>query len=265
MEADREDKAYLDSGDLQNLLDDRAIKYNNPDFIPDDPLSVPHLFEGRENIEISGFLAASIAWGQRRTIVRNARELISRMNNDPYSFIMNMEEEDLEVFNGFVHRTFLDVDCKYFMRSLQNIYRNYGGIGEIVQDNYQQTGSVKSALIAFRKVFFELPALARTSKHVADPQMNSSAKRLNMYLRWMVRKDKQGVDFGHWDRIDQADLFIPLDVHTGTVARKLGLLRRKQNDWKSVEELTEKLRLFDSRDPVKYDFALFGLGAFEDY
>ena len=249
---------------LIELLEAKTRKYNTPSFIEEDPVYVPHLFSKRENIEIAGFLAATIAWGQRKTIIRNARDLVQRMDGDPRDFILNLREEDLGVFRGFKHRTFRDEDCIYFIRALHNIYQNHGGLAEVFKKSYLESGSVKSALIYFRKVFFEWEHSGRTQKHVADPGSNAAAKRLNMFLRWMVRRDDAGVDFGIWDFVSMADLFLPLDIHTGTVARNLGILKRRQNDWKAVEEMTAVLRELDPADPVKYDFALFGMGMYED-
>jgi len=250
---------------LIELLEEKADQYNRPSFIDGDPVSIPHMFSRPENIEISGLLAASIAWGQRTTITRNARELVRRMDGDPFDFLMNFREEDLQVFRGFKHRTFNEADCMYFMRSLHHIYTNSGGLRDLFRTAYQDSGSIRSTLVRFREIFFALPHPARTRKHVADPESGSAAKRLNMFLRWMVRKDERGVDFGIWDFISPADLLLPLDVHTGNVTRKLGLLKRLQNDWKAVEEVTAKLREIDPADPVRFDFALFGMGMFEDY
>jgi uncharacterized protein (TIGR02757 family) len=253
------------SNEIKELLEHRFLKYDHPDFIVDDPISVPHKFTSTENIEITGFISALLAWGRRKSIITSALDLIRRMDNDPYNFIQNFSNTDLRRFHGFVHRTFLEEDCLYFIQSVENIYKNFGGIGEIVQTAYLQTGSVKAAISRLRDLFFTLPGPKRTMKHFADPEKNSAAKRLNMYFRWMVRQDQNGVDFGIWKEIDPADLYIPLDVHTGNVARKLGLLKRKQNDWKAVEELTAVLRKLDPADPVKYDYALFGLGVFEGF
>jgi uncharacterized protein (TIGR02757 family) len=253
------------SNEIRELLEHRAIKYNQPDFIINDPVSIPHQFTSKENIEIAGFITATIAWGQRKSIITSALDLISRMNNNPYSFLQNFSKSDLRRFQGYRHRTFLEEDCLYFIESMVNIYNHLGGIGNIMQSAYLQSGSVKQAICRMRELFFALPGPKRTMKHFADPERNSATKRLNMYLRWMVRRDKNGVDFGIWKEISPSDLYIPLDVHTGNVARKLGLLKRKQNDWKAVEELTARLREFDPEDPVKYDYALFGLGVFEGF
>ena len=249
---------------LLDLLESKVAEYNSPSFIVEDPVSIPHLFSMKEDIEIPGFLAATIAWGQRKTILRNAEDLVRRMDGDPHDFIMHYSENDLEVFRGFRHRTFNEEDCMYFIRSLGNLYRNYGGLGGVFREAYLASGSVKESLIRFRKLFLELPHSRRTEKHVADPGSKAAAKRLNMFLRWMVRRDEAGVDFGIWDFIPPAALFLPLDIHTGNVARSLGLLKRNQNDWMAVEEVTGKLREMDPLDPVKYDFALFGMGMYGD-
>jgi uncharacterized protein (TIGR02757 family) len=249
---------------LIDLLEVKTQRYNRISFIEDDPVSVPHSFSKKENIEIAGFLTATIAWGQRKTIIRNAMDLVQRMDGDPHDFLQHLREEDIGVFRGFKHRTFTDEDCIYFIRALHNIYRNHGGLSEVFRTAYRESGSVKSALISFRDVFFQWDHAGRTRKHVADPGANAAAKRLNMFLRWMVRRDEAGVDFGIWDFIPMSGLFLPLDVHTGTVARDLGILKRKQNDWKAVEEVTAVLGQLDPEDPVKYDFALFGMGLHED-
>jgi uncharacterized protein (TIGR02757 family) len=246
------------------LLEERASYYNSKEFIESDPIRVPHQFSKKENIEISGFLTATISWGQRGTIIRNAVDLIRRMDNDPVDFIIHASEPDMDVFDGFVHRTFITEDCKYFIKSLKNIYLYKGGLQGVFENLYSKNNDIKGTLIRFRSLFFELPHPARTGKHVADVAGNASGKRLNMFLRWMVRTDSRGVDFGLWRKISPADLFIPLDIHTGTVARELGILKRKQDDWKAVEELTSVLRHLDPSDPVKYDFALFGMGLYSE-
>lgn len=245
---------------LKELLDDRYLKYNVPAYIDADPIQIPHLFSKKEDVEIAAFLAAAIAWGQRSTIIKNARKLISWMDNAPYDFVMNAEEDDLKVVEKFVHRTFNGIDCTYFLQALQNIYIHHGGLERVFQQGFDTDKTVYSALQHFRNVFFELPHVRRTEKHVGDVTRNAAAKRLNMLLRWMVREDVQGVDFGLWNGIPTSALMLPLDVHTGNVGRALGLLTRKQGDWKAVEEITEALRQFDAKDPVKYDFALFGMG-----
>ena len=250
---------------VRQFLEEKVMMYNRSEFIRNDPILVPHQFQRRENIEIAAFLTATIAWGRRDAIIRNASGLISRMDHDPYEFIMNLKKNDLKVFNGFRHRTFNEQDCYFFIWSLHNIYKNKGGMYPVFLAGYNENRNIKHAIRGFRDVFFGVKHSPRSEKHLANPFAGSAAKRLNMFLRWMVRRDTNGVDFGIWDKISPADLYLPLDVHTGNVARKLGLLNRKQNDWKAVEELTGVLREFDITDPVKYDFALFGLGIFENY
>ncbi len=249
---------------LKNILDEKVDCYNRLSFIEHDPIQVPHLFKKPEDIEISGFLTATISWGQRVSIINNAKELVEAMKGSPHQFIISADEEDMyEACAGFKHRTFNQEDCHYFFRSLRNIYHHHHGLSGVFYQGYQANHSVRDALSHFRKVFFEIRGMDRTKKHVSDVMKNSAAKRLNMYLRWMVRKDEKKVDFGIWDQIYAKDLYIPLDIHTGAVARKIGLLSRKQNDWKAVEELTANLRRFDLDDPVKYDYALFGMGVYE--
>lgn len=251
--------------DIHSFLDRKVIDFNQTTFIETDPIQIPTLFDRKENIEIAGFLAATLAWGQRPTIIRNALNLVRLMNNNPIEFLLNTPEEEWEVFLSFKHRTFNGIDCIYFLKALKNIYQNHGGMEQVFTLGYQNENSIFSALVYFRKIFFELDHQHRTEKHVSDVLKGASAKRLNMYLRWMVRSDKAEVDFGLWKQIPVSALMLPLDVHTGNVARKLGLLTRTQNDWKAVEEITSRLREFDPADPIKYDFALFGLGAFEKF
>ena len=253
----------INDKDLKELLDEKYFQYNNPDFVTSDPIQVPHSFSSKEDIEIAAFLSSAIAWGQRKTIIKNAFRWMTLMDNKPYDFITNTTESDLEVFNSFVHRTFNATDCKFFIRSLQNIYKNHGGLEKVFTDGYQKDETIKSALAHFREVFLEIDHEPRSEKHLSNVLKNSSAKRLNMFLMWMVRNDGRGVHFGLWKDIHTKDLKLPLDVHTGNVGRNLGLTSRKQNDWKTVETITEKLCELDPNDPVKYDFALFGLGVFE--
>jgi uncharacterized protein (TIGR02757 family) len=250
---------------IKKLLDEKVALYNQPSFIETDPIQVPRQFSKKENIEISGFLTATISWGQRPTIIKNAIKFIELVDYDPFDFINNCSEKDLLVFDYFKHRTFSGEDCKYFILALKNIYLSYGGLQKVFETGYQKTGNIKETLAYFYSIFFEIEGLERTRKHVSNVAAGSSAKRLNMFLRWMIRKDNAGVDFGIWDGIPSSTLMLPLDVHTGKMARKLGLLNRKQNDWKAVEEVTANLRNFDPADPVKYDFALFGLGIFEKF
>lgn len=251
--------------DLKAFLDEKYEKYNHPDFISSDPIQIPHLFSDPLDIEISAFLAATIAWGQRITIIKNAHRLVALMDNAPYDFIINAGIEDFKRFEYFVHRTFNGIDCVLFIKSLQYIYKNYGGLGVLFQRSFIENNEIKDVLIHVRKIFFEVQHLQRTEKHFSDVSKGASAKRLNMFLRWMVRNDNRGVDFGIWSKIPSSALYLPLDLHTGNVARKLGLLNRKQNDWLAVEDVTKNLRKLDPTDPVKYDFALFGLGVFEKF
>ena len=250
--------------ELKEFLDLKAEHYQSQEFITADPIQIPHRFSRKEDIEIAGFLIATIAWGNRTSIIKNSNKMMQLMDDSPYDFIKNHSSEDLKVFNGFVHRTFNDTDLKYFIISLKNIYENKGGLEKCIA-NHASKMDIQTALHYFKKDFFELPHSQRTQKHVADPLKGSAAKRINMYLRWMVRSNKNGVDFGIWKSIHTRNLSCPLDVHSGTIARKLGILKRTQNDAKAVVELDTQLRIMDPEDPVKYDFALFGLGAFEKF
>lgn len=246
--------------EMKEYLDEQMSKYNLAKFIGEDPISIPHGFKQREDIEISAFFSAIIAWGQRPTIMKNARSLMERMEETPYDFVMNATENDLKAFDGFVHRTFNAEDAKHFVRALKKVYQN-GGLEHVFVDAYSQGQSnYKTGMMALREIFFSIPHQQRTQKHLANPDTGSSAKRLNMFLRWMVRQDKRGVDFGLWTKLDSALLLLPLDVHTGKVSRELGLLKRTQNDWKAVVEISDQLKRFDPKDPIKYDFALFGIG-----
>ena len=249
---------------LKKLLDQRVDLYNRPSFIGLDPISIPHRFSEKEDIEIAGFLAATIAWGNRVAILRSADRMMSVMGHTPYDFIINHSESDLKGIDGCIHRTYNAEDFIYFIEALKYIYLEKGGMEEIFA-RYQNEDSLQPAIHEFGKVFFELPHNARTRRHLSDPDKGSAAKRINMFLRWMVRKDDRGVDFGLWRSISPSVLSCPLDVHSGNVARKLGLLTRKQSDAKSVAELDARLREMDPADPVKYDFALFGLGVFEHF
>jgi len=254
----------MTQSELKDFLDEKVIQYNTLDFIESDPVQIPHLFTQKEDIEIAGFLSATIAWGNRKMIIKNSHRMMELMGNTPYDFIMSHSETDLERLESFVHRTFNGIDFSFFIQSLQNIYKNHKGL-EAVFSQYQEPDSMQKSISAFKKTFFEIPHLTRTEKHISDPLNNSAAKRINMYLRWMVRQDNKGVDLGIWKTISPAILSCPLDVHSGNVARKLGLLSRKQNDAKALSELDLKLRELDSIDPSKYDFALFGLGVFEGF
>ena len=253
----------MTEGALKEFLDTKAEQYNHPDFIATDPLQIPHQFTLNEDIEISGFLTASIAWGNRKSIINSANRMMELMGQSPYDFVMSHSEADLEKFDGFVHRTFNSEDFKHFIRALSHIYKNYGGMEPVFAEHSSEF--LHHSIHEFKKVFFEIPHLPRTQKHVSDPLKNSAAKRIHMFLRWMVRDNATGVDFGLWESIKPSQLSCPLDVHTGNIARKLGLVERKQNDNKTLRELDTYLRKLDPIDPVKYDFALFGLGAFEKF
>ncbi|WP_338377294.1 TIGR02757 family protein [uncultured Flavobacterium sp.] len=253
----------MNKSELKDFLDEKVIQYNHFDFIESDPIQIPHSFSLKEDIEIAGFLSATLAWGNRKMIINNSKKLMEIMGNSPYDFVMNHSQDNLDAFDDFVHRTFNSLDAKTFMKSLQNIYKNHDGL-EAIFSKHQEEHSMQKSIHEFKKVFFEIEHLQRTQKHVSDPLNNSAAKRINMYLRWMVRNDNK-VDFGIWKSIPTSKLSCPLDVHSGNVARKLGLLKRKQNDGKALAELDLALRKLDKNDPVKYDFALFGLGVFEGF
>jgi uncharacterized protein (TIGR02757 family) len=249
--------------DLKAFLDSKVDLYNRPEFIETDPIQVPHLFTLPEDIEIAAFLTATLAWGQRKTIINKSIQLMHLMDNNPFSFITGAKDRDFTRFEIFCHRTFNATDTLYFLYALKNIYIHHGGLRPVFEHGFQQGCDAGKAIDGFRKIFFETEYPVRTLKHVPDVSKGSSAKRLNMFLRWMVRQDYRGVDFGLWKNINPSCLFIPLDLHTGNTARRLGLLKRKYSDWKAVVELTSQLRIFDPSDPIKYDFALFGLGVFE--
>ena len=252
----------MNSIDLKDFLDHKAATYEQPHFLKHDPIQIPHLFDKKEDIEIAGFLVASIAWGNRLSIIKSGKRMLELMGNDPYHFVMQHTEKDLVPFSTFVHRTFNGGDLCYFIKALKNLYSRHNGL-EAAFSNIDKTNRIDQNIHRFCNTFFELVHEKRTEKHVADPLKGSAAKRINMFLRWMVRDSKNGVDFGLWKSLSPAQLSCPLDVHSGNVARNLGLLKRKQNDQKAVEELDRSLRNFDPKDPVKYDYALFGLGVFE--
>ena len=250
---------------LKAFLDSKVSQYNRPDFIKNDPVSIPHLFTKKQDIEIMGFWSATLAWGQRVTIINKCKELIALMDGAPYDFIVNHEEPDLKKLLHFKHRTFNDIDTLYFISFFRYHYSQHNSL----EDAFIPSDSVKGveqSLNHFRNYFFSLPDYPhRTKKHVSSPSQKSTCKRLNMFLRWMVRKDNCGVDFGIWNKLKPADLIMPCDLHVDRVARKLNLITRKQTDWQTAVELTERLREFDPADPVKYDFALFGLGIEEKF
>lgn len=250
--------------ELKTFLDEKADFYNNPEFIENDPIQIPHRFSLKQDIEIAGFLAATISWGNRRSIISDAEKMMNFMENSPYDFVKNVSEKDLKILEGkSIHRTFNGEDFREFILNLKRIYVGNDSMESLFlmhenEDNFYHP------LERFRQNFIG-ENVHRSHKHVSSTYKNSSAKRLMMFLRWMVRKDKKGVDFGIWENIDQKHLSIPLDVHTGNISRKLNLIQRKQNDWKTVEEMDLVLRKFNAEDPAKYDFALFGLGVSKDF
>ena len=254
----------MNKTELKEFLDTKVIQYNNTRFIESDPIKIPHLFSKKEDIEIAAFLTATIAWGNRKSIINNAFALMNLLDNAPFEFVKNHKPSDLERLAPFVHRTFNGADCMQFVKSLQHIYNSYNGL-EGIFNTYAQTHSLQLAISKLKMHFFEIKHPTRSEKHISDPLKNSAAKRLNMFLRWMVRPNHSGVDFGIWKHLSPSQLSCPLDVHSGNVARKLGLLTRQQNDAKALLELDKNLRALDATDPVKYDFALFGLGVFEGF
>lgn len=255
----------MNRNELFDLLESKVVQYNTLSFIDTDPIQIPHQFSKRENIEISSFMTCSIAWGKRNLIIKNARAITQLMDNDPHDFILNAGQTEIDRLKQFKHRTFNGDDLEFFVRSLRNIYENHGGLGNLFKNLFCKTESIAGVLAGFRSVFFEIDHPLRTQKHVSNIEKGSACKRLNMMLRWLVRKDDAGVDFGIWDFIPMSQLYIPLDVHVGNIARGLGMLDRKQNDWQAVLELQKILTEFDSSDPCKYDFALFGMGVLNDF
>lgn len=253
--------------DLQEFLDFKADQYNRPGFIENDPIAIPHAYKLKQDIEITGFWASALAWGQRITIINKCKELFSLMDNSPYDFVLNHQEKDLKALLDFKHRTFNTTDTLYFIEFFKHFYTKYNSLEQAFTSGMNQTDTtVEKGLIHFHQLFFELPnAPERTRKHIATPARKSACKRLNMFLRWMVRNDNQGVDFGIWNEISPSQLVCPCDLHVDRVARKLGLITRKQTDWQTALELTDNLRQFDAKDPTKYDFALFGLGIEEKF
>jgi len=255
--------------DLKKFLDQKVIQFNNPSFINEDPVCIPHLFSKKQDIEIAGFFAAIFAWGIRKTIINKCKSLLQLMDNSPYDFCMGHSDVDLKKIEKFCHRTFNDTDLLYFISFFKFHYSKHNSLEVAFFNNkiIKQPGNIiEQSLNSFYEYFFSLEDVPeRTRKHIASPAKHSSCKRLNMYLRWMVRNDKQGVDFGIWKKISPSQLICPVDVHVARVAKHFNLLKRKQVDWQAAVELTEELRKFDKTDPVKYDFALFGLGILEKY
>ena len=251
--------------DLKSFLDEKYEQYNHPGFIKDDPVCIPHLFTRQQDIEIMGLWAAVLAWGQRVTIINKCKELIGLMDNAPYDFILNHREKDLKRFLSFKHRTFNSTDALYFIEFFRFYYSKHSSLEDAFVST-SRSSDVGPGLIAFHELFFSLEDHPhRTKKHISTPARKSACKRLNMFLRWMVRKDTKGVDFGLWKKIKPSQLICPCDVHVERVGRRLGLITRKQMDWETAVELTANLRKFDAKDPVKYDFALFGMGVEEKF
>lgn len=254
----------MDFNQLKEFLDEKVHLYNQSNFIDSDPIQIPHRYTLKEDQEIAGFLAANFAWGNRKMIIDKTTDFLDRMGNSPYDFAMNYSENEFEKIESFKHRTFNSIDAHFFLSSLKNIYKKHGGMEKAFLFSEKDEDTFH-AIEHFRTLFFEIPHEKRSEKHLSSPAKGSASKRLNMMLRWFVRNDKQGVDLGIWENAKTSQLVCPLDVHSGNIARKLGLLNRKQNDWKSAKELNEQLKKFDPNDPVKYDFALFGLGVFDAF
>jgi len=257
----------LSFNELKTFLDKKHDQYNCPEFVETDPIQIPHLFAQTEDIEIAAFLTATMAWGQRKAIIKSAKNLMHLMDNSPFDFVCNAEKADIVRLRAFVHRTLNAEDITFFVRSLKNIYQNHNGLRGVFENNFQRTGTIRETLLNFRTIFLDekLSPDVHVGKHISDVAKKSAAKRLNLFLMWLVRNDRRGVHLGIWDKIPTSKLLIPLDLHCGNISRKLELLRRKQNDWLAVEELTGALRNFAPEDPVRYDFALFGLGVFEHF
>ena len=246
--------------ELKELLEELWLRYDNPDFIEPDPISIPHSFSSQKDCEVSGFLAATIAWGNRKAIVKSANRMMDYLDRRPYDFIVGASEGEMEALRGYVHRTFNGEDLVCFVEALRRICRTYGSLGEWFEGAWERTGDMRKVLAEFRQEFFDFPHPQRSEKHLSSIAKGAACKRLNMYLRWMVRQDSHGVDFGFWKRIPASALYLPLDLHSGNISRELGILTRRQNDWKAVEEVMTHLRDADPTDPVKYDYALFGVG-----
>lgn len=250
--------------ELKSFLDEKVVQFNRPGFIENDPVSIPHRFSKKQDIEIAGLFAAVLAWGQRKTIIRKCTELMDRMDNDPHNFVLHHSSKDLKRFLDFKHRTFNETDALFFVESLKSIYSKSNSLEELFYVSPSES-TIEKGLISFHHKFFEIDHPRRTQKHLPTPERKSTCKRLVMYLRWMVRNDNKGVDFGIWKKISPSQLICPCDLHVDRVARKLKLITRKQTDWQTALELTENLKKFDPKDPVKYDFALFGLGIEEGW
>lgn len=254
----------MQQNELRDLLEQKTLHYNQPVFIQEDPISIPHFFSKREDIEIAGFLTAILSWGQRKSIIQSSRNLMKMMDDSPHDFVMMADASDLKRMEKFVYRTFNGDDLLFMIEALKNVYSRVNSLEDLfLCTNDPELFTMFEAINHFRDSLLAIPHLKRSEKHIGHPRAGSAAKRINMFLRWMVRSSEHGVDFGLWKKIKPAHLCIPLDLHVGRVARELGLLTRLQDDWKAVEELTSCLRRFDAKDPVKYDFALFGMGRYE--
>ncbi|MBO5875597.1 MAG: TIGR02757 family protein [Alistipes sp.] len=250
----------LSREELRDLLESLHDKYNRPEFIEHDPISVPHSFSSRDDREVAGLLASTIAWGNRKAIVKSAKRMMQYMDNAPADFVRNASERELALLESYVHRTFNGRDFIDFVRGVRGMFERFGGIGNFVEERYEATGSMASVLSDFRREFFACDHDPHCEKHLSSIDKGAACKRLNMYFRWFVRRDERGVDFGEWRKVPMSALYLPLDVHTGNMGRALGLLHRKQSDWKATAEITASLREFDAEDPVRFDFSLFGAG-----
>lgn len=250
----------MNNEELRDLLELLYERYDRPEFVADDPISVPHRFSRQQDIEISGFLVSTIAWGNRKAIVKSGHRMVNFMGQEPYDFTMNATEAELEHLYDYVHRTFNGGDFRAFVLALRSIMAEYGSLGAFFEQQYRLTGDMRQVLSLFRQRFLAPPHPLHCQKHLSSIDSGAACKRLNMFLRWMVRRDPMGVDFGLWREIPASALYLPLDLHSGNMARQLGLLTRRQNDWKAVEEVTAALRTFDADDPTRYDFSLFGAG-----
>lgn len=250
----------LSREELRELLDELHDRYNTPDFIEADPISVPHSFTDPIDREIAGFMAATIAWGNRKAIVQSSHRMMRYMDNAPADFVLNASDGELTHLSSFVHRTFNGVDFQDFVRGLRHIIRGWGSVGGFFEESYERSGDVRVAISEFRREFFSVEHDKHSEKHLSSIDRGAACKRIAMYMRWFVRRDERGVDFGQWTKIPMSALYLPLDIHTGRMGRAMGLLHRKQDDWKAVEEITTSLRDFSPEDPTRYDYSLFGAG-----
>ena len=252
--------------EIKSFLEEKARFYNARHFIEKDPISIPHRFKDKEDIEIAGFLTSVISWGNRTSIINSSNKILAAMGDRPAEFIYRFREKQLKKFRGLGHRTFQEADLSFFLWRLHHLYVHEKGLEGLFSESLNKhNGNMAEALSEVKTHFFSAPHLPRTEKHLPNPKKGSAAKRINMYLRWMARPSDGGVDFGIWKKISTRDLILPLDVHTGNVSRKLGILKRKQNDWQAAAEVTDFLKKMNPEDPVWFDYALFGLGVFEKF